>query len=70
MFPTSRAEAALRTRDAPAAADGARAALDTALDTGAARCVDLVTTFISRLDGRTERPLVELRKYARERLAA
>ncbi|WP_407566099.1 hypothetical protein [Streptomyces sp. 184] len=62
-------KAQLRTRNAPAAAANARAALDRALDTGAARCVDLVTNLIDGLDERTERPLVELREYVRERLA-
>ncbi|WP_159011976.1 helix-turn-helix domain-containing protein [Streptomyces sp. NRRL F-5123] len=69
VFLTYRAESSLRDRDAAAAADGARAAFDAALDTGAARCIDLVSALIRRLDGRTERPLAELRDYARERLA-
>ncbi|MFF1568715.1 hypothetical protein ACFVY1_35430 [Streptomyces sp. NPDC058293] len=68
VFLTYRAEGALRSRDVPAAA-AARAALDTALDSGAARCVDLVSAFINRQTERTERPIVELREYARESLA-
>lgn len=70
VFLTYRAEGSLHTRDASAAAADARAALDTALDSGAARCVDLVSALIHRLDGRTEQPMAELREYARERLAA
>jgi transcriptional regulator with XRE-family HTH domain len=70
VFLTYRAEGSLHGRDASAAAADARAALDTALDTGAARCVDLVSSLLHRLDGRTERPLAELRAYARERLAS
>ncbi|HZH27338.1 MAG TPA: hypothetical protein VEY95_09155 [Azospirillaceae bacterium] len=70
VFLTYRAEGALHSRDASAAAVDARAALDTALDSGAARCVDLVSALIHRLDGRAEQPMVELREYARERLAA
>ncbi|MFD8201654.1 XRE family transcriptional regulator [Streptomyces sp. NPDC059701] len=69
VFLTYRAEGALHGRDASAAAADARAALDTALESGAARCVDLVSSLISRLDDRTEQPMVELREYARERLA-
>ncbi|GGU43077.1 hypothetical protein GCM10010289_74900 [Streptomyces violascens] len=69
MFLTYRAESALRRHDAATAADNARAALDTALDTGAPRCVDLVATFIGRLDKRPEQPIVDLRDYARHRLA-
>jgi transcriptional regulator with XRE-family HTH domain len=69
VFLTYRAEGALRSRDAAAAAADARAALDTALGSGAARCVDLVSAFISRLDERTEQPIVELRAYARDSLA-
>jgi len=53
-----------------AAAADARAALDTALDRGAARCVDLVSTLIHRLDGRAEQPMGELREYARQRRSA
>jgi transcriptional regulator with XRE-family HTH domain len=70
VFLTYRAEGSLHTRDASAAAADARAALDTALDSGAARCVDLVSALIHRLDGRAEQPIVELREYARQRLAA
>ncbi|MFA3843308.1 hypothetical protein [Streptomyces aureus] len=69
VFLTYRAEGALRSRDVPAAAAAARAALDTALDSGAARCVDLVSAFINRQTERTEQPIVELREYARESLA-
>lgn len=69
VFLTYRAEGSLRGRDIPAAAADARAALDTALASGAARCVDLVSSFIRRLDSRTEPPMVELREYAHERLA-
>ncbi|WP_345593298.1 XRE family transcriptional regulator [Streptomyces marokkonensis] len=68
VFLTYRAEGLLHNRDASAAAADARAALDTALDSGAARCVDLVFALIRRLDNRTEQPMVELREYARERL--
>ncbi|MEU3298846.1 MULTISPECIES: XRE family transcriptional regulator [unclassified Streptomyces] len=70
VFLTYRAEGALHNRDAAAAAADARFALDTALDSGAARCVDLVSALIRRLDDRTEQPVIELREYARERLVA
>ncbi|MET7520489.1 hypothetical protein ABZS88_45650 [Streptomyces sp. NPDC005480] len=69
VFLTYRAEGSLHNRDAPAAAADARAALDTALDSGATRCVDLASTLIRRLDNRTEQPRIELREYAPERLA-
>ncbi|MGW3991797.1 helix-turn-helix transcriptional regulator [Streptomyces sp. NPDC004830] len=70
VFLTYRAEGALRARDASAPADDARTALDTALDTDAARCVDLVRAFIRQTNDRAEQPLVELREYARQCLAA
>ncbi|MER8090715.1 XRE family transcriptional regulator [Streptomyces sp. NPDC094048] len=66
VFLTYRAEGSLHSRDVLAAAADARAALDTALNSGAARCVDLVSALIRRLDGRPERPMVELREYARD----
>ncbi|MDX3539972.1 XRE family transcriptional regulator [Streptomyces sp. MB09-01] len=69
VFLTYRAEGSLHNRDASAAAAAARAALDTALDSGATRCIDLASALIRRLDDRTEQPMVELREYARERLA-
>jgi hypothetical protein len=69
VFLTYRAEGSLHNRDASAAAADARAALDTALDSGATRCIDLASALIRRLDDRTERPMIELREYARERLA-
>jgi hypothetical protein len=69
VFLTYRAEGSLQGRDAAAAATDARTALDAALGSGAARCVDLVSALIRRLDNRTEQPIVELREYARERLA-
>jgi hypothetical protein len=69
VFLTYRAEGSLHGRDASAAAADARAALDTALDSGAARCIDLVRALIRRTGGRTEQPMIELREYARERLA-
>ncbi|MFD3480530.1 helix-turn-helix transcriptional regulator [Streptomyces sp. NPDC058695] len=69
VFLTYRAEGSLQHRDASAAAADARAALDTALDSGATRCIDLASALIRRLDDRTERPMIELREYARERLA-
>lgn len=69
VFLTYRAEGSLHNRDASAAAADARAALDTALDSKAARCVDLASALIRRLGHRTEQPMVELREYARERLA-
>lgn len=68
VFLTYRAEGSLHARDASAAAD-VRAALDTALDSDAARCVDLVRAFIRRTAGRTVQPLVDPSEYARERLA-
>ncbi|MEU7046469.1 hypothetical protein AB0A77_36220 [Streptomyces varsoviensis] len=68
VFLTYRAEGALHHRDASAAAADARAALDTALDSGATRCIDLASALIRRLDHRPERPMAELREYARERL--
>lgn len=70
VFLTYRAEGSLHGRDAAATATDARAALDAALGSGAARCVDLVSALIRRLDNRTEQPIVELREYTRERLAA
>ncbi|WP_328726998.1 helix-turn-helix transcriptional regulator [Streptomyces sp. NBC_00259] len=70
VFLTYRAEGSLHNRDAAAAAADARFALETALDSGAARCVDLVSALISRMDNRTEQPVIELREYARERLVA
>ncbi|MCZ4098960.1 helix-turn-helix transcriptional regulator [Streptomyces sp. SID13666] len=69
VFLTYRAEASLHDRDAFSAAANARAALDTALDSQASRCVDLASALIRRLDHRTEQPMVELREYAREQLA-
>ncbi|MEU7730414.1 hypothetical protein AB0B78_35175 [Streptomyces sp. NPDC040724] len=68
VFLTYRAEGSLHNRDASAAA-AARAALDTALDSGATRCIDHASALIRRMDDRTEQPMVELREYARERLA-
>ncbi|MFD7340008.1 hypothetical protein ACFV98_29000 [Streptomyces violascens] len=68
VFLTYRAEGALHRHDAAAAAADARTALDTALATGAARCIDHVSTLIARLDKRSERPIVELREYAHARL--
>ncbi|MER6318844.1 helix-turn-helix transcriptional regulator [Streptomyces sp. NPDC001581] len=70
VFLTYRAEGSLHNRDASATAAAARAALDTALDSGATRCIDLASALIRRLDNRTEQPMIELRDYARERLAA
>jgi hypothetical protein len=70
VFLTYRAEGSLHGRDTSTVAADARAALDTALDSGAARCVDLVSALIHRLASRAEQPMVELREYARERLAA
>ncbi|MEU5255153.1 hypothetical protein [Streptomyces longwoodensis] len=70
MFLTYRAESSLRRQDVSAAAIDARAALDTALDTDAARCVDLVLAFLLQTSDRAEQPLVELREYARHRLTA
>jgi hypothetical protein len=58
----------LHRRDAEAAAADTRAALDAATQTGAARCIDLAYALINRLDGRTERPVKELRAYVREHL--
>ncbi|MER7728568.1 helix-turn-helix transcriptional regulator [Streptomyces sp. NPDC096323] len=69
VFLTYRAEGALQDRDATAAAADALAALDTALASGATRCVDLASALIRRLDDRPEPPMIELREYARERLA-
>ncbi|MEU8648614.1 hypothetical protein [Streptomyces sp. NPDC048737] len=69
VFLTYRAEGSLHDRDASAAAADARAALDCALDSGATRCIDLASALIRRLDDRTEQPMIELREYARERLA-
>lgn len=69
VFLTYRAEGALQTGDASAAAADARAALDTALTSGATRCIDLASALIRRLDDRAEQPMVELREYARDRLA-
>ncbi|MEV0282149.1 hypothetical protein AB0I22_38060 [Streptomyces sp. NPDC050610] len=69
VFLTYRAEGALHHRDATAAAADARAAFDTALDSGAMRCIDLASALIRRLDHRTEQPMTELREYARQRLA-
>ncbi|MGW2863384.1 hypothetical protein [Streptomyces sp. NPDC001205] len=68
VFLTYRAEGALYRHDAAAAAADARTALDTALETGAARCIDHVSALIARLDQRSERPIVELREYAHARL--
>ncbi|MDQ0776998.1 transcriptional regulator with XRE-family HTH domain [Streptomyces aurantiacus] len=69
VFLTYRAEGSLQDRDASAAAADARAALDTAIDSGATRCIDLASALIRRLGDRIERPMIELREYARERLA-
>ncbi|WP_329468567.1 helix-turn-helix domain-containing protein [Streptomyces sp. NBC_01431] len=69
VFLTYRAEGALHRHDAAAAATDARTALDTALDSGAARCIELVSAFITRLDQRNEQPLLELSEYAGTRLA-
>ncbi|UQT61216.1 hypothetical protein M4V62_42510 [Streptomyces durmitorensis] len=65
VFLTYRAQGSLRSHDVSAAATDDR----TALDSGARRCVDLVSTFIRRLEDRSERPMAELHAYARERLA-
>jgi hypothetical protein len=70
VFLTYRAESSLRRQDVSAAAIDARTALDTALETDATRCVDLVRAFLRQTGDRTEQPLVELRKYARHRLTA
>ncbi|MFF8932295.1 helix-turn-helix domain-containing protein [Streptomyces longwoodensis] len=70
VFLTYRAESSLRRQDVSAAAIDARTALDTALDTDATRCVDLVRAFLRQTGDRTEQPLVELREYARHRLTA
>lgn len=69
VFLTYRAEGSLQDRDASAAAADARTALDTALASGSTRCIDLASALIRRLGDRTERPVIELREYARERLA-
>ncbi|MGV9963276.1 hypothetical protein ACWDU3_05055 [Streptomyces olivaceus] len=68
VFLTYRAEGSLRNRDASTAAADARAALDTALASGATRCIDLASALIHRLGDRTEQPMIELGEYARERL--
>ncbi|MEU3297156.1 XRE family transcriptional regulator [Streptomyces longwoodensis] len=70
VFLTYRAESSLRRQDVAAAAIDARTALDTALDTDATRCVDLVRAFLRQTGDRTEKPMVELREYARHRLTA
>lgn len=68
VFLAYRAESAVRRRDAATAAADARAALDVAMESGAQRCVQLVTALVDRLGERGEQPLVELRDYARDRL--
>jgi hypothetical protein len=70
IFLTYWAENSLHHRDAAAAAADARAALDAAAQSGAARCLDLAYALINRLDGRPEQPMKELRAYAREHLQA
>ena len=70
IFLTYWAENSLHHRDAAAAAADARAALDAAAQSGAARCLDLAYALINRLDGRPEQPMKELRAYAREHLRA
>jgi hypothetical protein len=49
VFQTYQAESALHDHDLPAALTHARHALETALDTGAARCTALVNRFLPRL---------------------
>ncbi|MEY9873310.1 transcriptional regulator with XRE-family HTH domain [Streptacidiphilus sp. MAP12-33] len=70
VFLTYQSECDLRNKDVGAAADHARQALDMAINTKATRCLDLATTLINRFDKRPEAPAVELRDYARHRLAA
>ena len=70
VFLTYQAECDLRNKDVSAAVDHARQALDTAINTKATRCLDLATTLIDRFSKRSEAPAVELREYARHRLAA
>ncbi|SEO93690.1 hypothetical protein SAMN05216267_105733 [Actinacidiphila rubida] len=69
VFLTYRAESALRRKDAQAAAADARTALDTALGSGARRCIELISALIRCWGALTEPSLVELREYAHERLA-
>ncbi|MFJ8768916.1 XRE family transcriptional regulator [Streptomyces clavifer] len=69
VFLTYRTEGSLQNRDASAAAADARAALDTAIASGATRCIDLASALIRRLNTRTEQPMIELCEYARDRLA-
>ncbi|RII07986.1 Protein involved in sporulation [Streptomyces sp. YIM 130001] len=66
VFLTYRAEGALRTHDAPAAAAAARAALDAARATGASRCIDLVSTLMHRLHNHPEAPLAPVASYAHD----
>ncbi|MFF4083391.1 XRE family transcriptional regulator [Streptomyces sp. NPDC001777] len=69
---TYHAHAALAGRDVDAAVTDTRAALDTALGTGASRCLDLVRNTLSQsLEPHRDEPSVrELRSYARRRLTS
>lgn len=69
IFLTHQAEVELAHHDLPAAASYATQALDTALETQASRCVDLVVGMIGKLKDRNEAEIVELHDYARSRLA-
>jgi hypothetical protein len=51
---THRAEGAIARKDLPAAASGARAAFDTAMSTGAARCMGLVRTTIRHVEAHSD----------------
>ena len=71
VFLAYRAEAALTTHDLPAAATDARTALDTALDTNASRCLDLVRALLGKFTPHTGHPAVaDLRDYAHHRLTS
>ncbi|MGW6404514.1 hypothetical protein [Streptomyces sp. NPDC055134] len=65
MFTVYRADAALAAHDIPQAAAHARTALDTARATKAARCLDLSTALLGRLQRHRHHPAVrELAEYA------
>ncbi|MEZ0092503.1 helix-turn-helix domain-containing protein [Streptacidiphilus sp. EB129] len=70
VFLTYQAEGDLRDKDIEAAAEHARLALDTSLDSKATRCLDLVTTLINRFERHSEPAAADLCDYARHRLAA
>lgn len=69
---TYRAHAALANHDVDAAVAAARTALDTALETGASRCLDLVRSTLreSLEPHKGETAVRDLRSYARQRLTS